>query len=63
MALHESEQASLRDTVSEVCTMRKLAQRLHDAIVNGACRRAANIITLRTQVVDAPQKIRVQSKG
>lgn len=63
MALHESEQVSWRETTSEACTMRRLAQSLYDAIVNGLCRKPSNIITLRAQVVDAPQKIRVQSKG
>lgn len=61
MALHESEQKSLEALAAESAQMQRLTQELHKAIMEG--RPQGTIINIRPQATDAPQKLRVQSKG
>ncbi len=64
MALHESELTSYVEVAAEAQRLRLLTQELHDALVKPSGRIQGSIITIRpTQVEDAPQKLRVQSKG
>lgn len=64
MALHDSEQASLIEIAAEVHRLRSLTEELHEAVVKSPKTTQGTIITLRTpQVENAPQKLRVRSKG